>query len=93
MTHGIPAAALLGPAAADGQGGLWLSAETPAYAHYLAHYRNGQWTRVAVPAAAQGAVSVASLGLIPGTRALWGVGAAAPGFGTSQGAVILGYGH
>jgi hypothetical protein len=94
VTRGIPAAALLGPVASDGQGGLWLSAETPAYAPYLAHYRNGHWTRVTVPAAAQGAVSVASLALIPGTRTLWGAGAvAAGGFGTTKGAAILAYGH
>ena len=44
--HAIPAAALLGPAAADCQGGLWLSAETPAHVHYLAHCRNRNWTQV-----------------------------------------------
>ena len=94
VTRGIPAAALLGPVAAGGQGGLWLSAETPAYAPYLAQYRNGHWTRVTVPAAAQGAVSVASLALIPGTRTLWGAGAVATGgFGTTKGAAILAYGH
>jgi hypothetical protein len=93
VTAGIPAAALLGPVASDGHGGLWLYAETPTYIPFLAHYLSGKWTRAAVPAAPQGSVSITSLALIPGTRTLWGVGAVGAAFNTSKGAAILGYGH
>ncbi|HUY44260.1 MAG TPA: hypothetical protein VMV92_00825 [Streptosporangiaceae bacterium] len=94
VTSGIPAAALLGPIASDGRGGLWLYAGSPADKPFLAHYRNGKWTRAAVPAAARGAVSVAAPALIPGTHTLWAVSGVGVGaFGTSEGAAILAYGH
>jgi hypothetical protein len=84
-----PAGSLTGPIAPDGHGGLWLSAQRPAGAGFLAHYRRGTWTQSAVPGSP---VTVTALALVPGTRRLWGSGTVGPGSGASHGAVILQYG-
>jgi hypothetical protein len=87
-TGRLPAGSLAGPVAPDGHGGLWLAAQRPGGAGFLAHYRRGSWTESAIPG---GSASVTALTLVPGTRSLWGSGTAGRGFGGSRGAAILRY--
>jgi hypothetical protein len=90
-TGRLPAAALVGPIASDGHGGLWLVSQTKT-SEYFEHYRAGTWTRQRLPAVPGGAVSMTALALIPGTRSVWGTGTFGPEFEATAGAVILKYG-
>jgi hypothetical protein len=89
MSGHLPGGTMTGPIATDGNGGLWLGAQRPGGAAYLAHYLGGRWTRSALPASG---TAVTALALIPGTQTLWASGVIGQGFGTSRGAVILRYG-
>ncbi|MGD0375436.1 MAG: hypothetical protein ABSB01_12740 [Streptosporangiaceae bacterium] len=93
VTGRLPAGALAGPIAGDGNGGLWLYAVRPAGAGYLVHYLHGTWTSAAGPASSGSTVSVTALTHVPGTSSLWASGTIGVGFGTSHGAAILSYGR
>ena len=57
--------------AADGHGGLWLTALDPASAGWVVHRTaSGQWSRVSLGKPAR----MYDLALIPGTASLWGAG-------------------
>ncbi len=89
VTGKLPAGALTGPIAPDGDGGLWLAAKTTAGVAYFAHYQAGKWTRTLAPAAPGGALEMTALALIPGTHSLWASAVVDLGFGTTNGAAIL----
>lgn len=75
------AGAFNAPLAADGHGGVWLTLDDPArntLRSYLAHYTDGRWSRVTLPAGRGYVMGVKSLATIPGSRALWAVGVEQP---------------
>jgi hypothetical protein len=92
VTGTLPAGALKGPLASDGDGGLWLVTQTTTGVSYFTHYLAGKWTRSRVPAAPGGALDVTALALIPGTQSLWASAIVDLGFGTTKGAAILRFG-
>jgi hypothetical protein len=64
--------------AADGSGGIWLSATEYAktsFAPYFYHYTGGKWTaRIEIPHSKNVQISPAATTWIPGTKSLWSVG-------------------
>lgn len=93
VTGKVPAGVLTGAIAADGHGGLWLGASTSGGTPFFLHYAKGVWTRAASPADAGQAITLSALALIPGTRALLGVGVFGQTFVAENGAVIVRYGR
>lgn len=94
VTGTRPAGALLGPIARDGRGGIWLGAVSQSSSPMILHYLNGTWTTYHVPSDPAGVISLNGLSLVPGTRALWGVGVLGrTALGSTKGAVIVKYGQ
>jgi hypothetical protein len=87
-----------GTIAQDGRGGVWLSVliigNDGVPRGYILHYRNGAWTRVAVPARDAETTTPYGLAWIPGTDSVWGVGTEFPTAGmlNPYPAVIYKYG-
>ena len=84
----LPRAVLQGPIAADGSGGLWLSASNTADTKpLLLHYSHGLWSVHGVPTYAGKPLTINALSLIPGTHSILGtalIGTSdGPGFGTA----------
>jgi hypothetical protein len=59
--------------AADGDGGVWLSASTKGTS-YLYHDNDGKWTSTATPTVKGYTAYVTALAEIPGTTSVWAVG-------------------
>jgi hypothetical protein len=89
----LPKGQLAGPIAADGSGGLWLIARTPAFTEFILHYAHGRWTKSAVPTSPNGLVTTNALRLIGGTQSVLGAGDLSPNPGGDKGAVIIEYGR
>jgi hypothetical protein len=83
---------LTGPIASDGQGGLWLTADTTAGKPYFLHYhpRTQTWAKHVSPPAG-GPLTYQALALIPGTHHLLGVAIVAQTFGATRGSVVVKY--
>ncbi len=95
----LPDGALAGPIAADGQGGLWLTANTAtkAFAAELMHFSKGKWTIVKNPASPVPGqpITLSLLVHVPGTASSMlaeGIVGLA-GFGTTDGAVVVKFGR
>lgn len=89
----LPQAALSGPIAPDGSGGLWLGATNTAFTKaLLLHYAHGTWNVRRAPTRDKLLLSVMSLALAPGTRSLLGTAVIGLSFGSNSGSAILTYG-
>jgi hypothetical protein len=80
----VPFALNLGAMAADGSGGIWITASNTSNGDWYALHRSasGAWRRYLITKTAQ----VSGLGLIPGTTSLWAAGATS-GLAGAKGAI------
>ncbi len=94
VTGKLPADSLAGPIAADGNGGVWLSAVSRATAvPLILHFSRGKWSTSKVPTAHGKVVAIQDLTLIPGTRSVIGT-AIIPGLGEStDGTAVIKFGR
>jgi len=70
-----------GSIAPDRRGGVWLGVTVfgnGVERGYILHYRNGAWTRAAMPARDGEVTHPSGLASIPGTQSAWGVGQESP---------------
>jgi hypothetical protein len=97
LTRKVQAGYLTGPIASDGHGGLWLGATVPNGTligkPFFLDYRAGIWTRYTSPAAADGAIGLSAISVVPGTTSVLGVGMVDEGgMGASKGIAVVKYG-
>ncbi len=78
--------------AQDGQGGLWLVAQTNGNGtRAFYHLRDGSWSQQSMPAVTGGIIGSAGLSWVPGTKSLWASAIEEDTMGGNQG-LILKYG-
>jgi hypothetical protein len=58
----------------------------------VVHYSHGVWKTYAAPTSPVGPIYMSAIALIPGTRALWGVGTIQSGGLSTKGSVIIKFG-
>ena len=86
----LPKAALIGPIASDGSGGLWLAGENTEFTKpLLLHYSHGKWSTHSVPTVSGKLLSISEMSLIPGTHSILGAAVIAPTFGATLGSAVI----
>lgn len=90
----LPKAALTGPIASDGSGGLWLAASNTAFTKALMlHYAGGKWSTHNAPTDLKKMLDISQLSLVPGTHTVLGAAIIGLTFGGTSGSAFITYGR